>query len=132
MNIKVFISWVLRVVVAIILLQTLYYKFTGHPDSVYIFSKLGVEPWGRISLGIIELLTALLIFIPKTKFIGMAISFFLMIGAISSHIFVIGLNISNDGGGLFILALIVLFSSIVYFIINKNEFCSYLKDNKVF
>ena len=99
-------SWLLRIVVAIILLQTLYFKFTAHPDSVFIFSRLGVEPWGRIGLGIIELFTAILILGPRTKFIGMALSFFIILGAVCSHALVIGFNIHGDGGGLFSLALI--------------------------
>lgn len=115
------ISWLLRLTVAIILLQTLYFKFTAHPDSVYIFSALGVEPWGRISLGIIELITALLILFPKTKIIGMLNSLGIIIGAIVSHFLVIGVNVKGDGGNLFILALIVFIASIIYLVINKSE-----------
>lgn len=121
MNFKNIISWVLRLVVAIILLQTLYYKFTAHPDSVFIFSKLGVEPWGRIGLGIVELITAFLILIPRTKFVGMALSFFIIIGAVFSHVLVIGLNIHGDGGGLFTLALIIFISDVLFFVLNKKE-----------
>ena len=58
------ISMVLRIAVAVIFIQTLYFKFTAHPDSVYIFSKLGVEPYGRIGLGIAELIAAVLILWP--------------------------------------------------------------------
>ena len=65
MNSKSIFSLVLRLTVAIVLLQTLYFKFTAHPDSVYIFSELGVEPWGRIGLGIVELIVAILILYPK-------------------------------------------------------------------
>lgn len=121
MNIKNIISWVLRLTVAIILLQTLYFKFTAHPDSVHIFSALGVEPWGRIGLGIIELITAILIFIPKTKTIGMLNSLGIILGAIVSHLMVLGINVSNDGGGLFTLAVIVLIASTAYLLLNKNE-----------
>ncbi len=121
MNIKNIISWILRLIVAIILLQTLYFKFTAHPDSVHIFSALGVEPWGRIGLGIIELITAILIFIPKTKTIGMLNSLGIIIGAIVSHLMVLGINVSNDGGGLFTLAVIILLASIAYLILNKSD-----------
>lgn len=121
MNIKNIISWVLRLTVAIILLQTLYFKFTAHPDSVHIFSALGVEPWGRIGLGIIELITAILIFIPKTKTIGMLNSLGIILGAIVSHLMVLGINVSNDGGGLFTLAVIVLIASTAYLLLNKND-----------
>jgi hypothetical protein len=121
MKTKIFISWVLRLTVAAILLQTLYFKFTAHPDSVHIFSALGVEPWGRIGLGIIELITALLILLPNTKIIGMIISLGIICGAVFSHILVLGVNVSNDGGGLFALAIVVLVASTLYLIINKVE-----------
>jgi putative oxidoreductase len=47
------ISWGLRIIAAVILLQTLYFKFTGHPESIALFTKLGMEPWGRIGTGFI-------------------------------------------------------------------------------
>lgn len=131
MNTKNSISWILRLTVAIILLQTLYFKFTAHPDSVYIFSKLGVEPWGRIGLGIIELITAVLILLPKTKLIGMLNSLGIILGEIFSHILIIGFDVKNDGGGLFTLAIIVLISSIIFLIINKEELITLSKNMKL-
>jgi putative oxidoreductase len=123
-KIKNSISWILRLTVAVILLQTLYFKFTAHPDSVHIFSALGVEPWGRIVLGIIELFTAILILLPKFKTIGMSISLGIISGAVFSHILVLGINVSNDGGTLFSLAIIVLTASTIYLIMNKKEIIS--------
>jgi hypothetical protein len=115
------ISWVLRLTVSAILLQTLYYKFTAHPDSVHIFSALGVEPLGRIGLGIVELITSVLILIPKTKMIGMVNSLGIILGAIFSHILVLGFNVSNDGGKLFTLAIIVFIASGSFLILHQNE-----------
>ncbi len=131
MNVKNGISWILRLTVAIILLQTLYFKFTAHPDSVHIFSALGVEPWGRIGLGIIELVTAILIITPKFKVIGMVSSLGIILGAVFSHVLVLGINVANDGGGLFILAVIVLIASLLFLILHKTEFISLIsKRNK--
>jgi hypothetical protein len=127
MKLKKIISTALSILIAVILLQTLYFKFTAHPDSVYIFSELGVEPWGRIGLGIIELITALLILIPRTQIIGVILSLGIISGAIFSHILVIGFNVSNDGGGLFSLAIIVLISAIVFLILNKVELIGFIK-----
>ena len=127
MKTKNIISWVLRLTVAIILLQTLYFKFTAHPDSVHIFSALGVEPWGRISLGIVELITAILILTPKTKIIGMINSLGIIIGAVFSHFLVLGVNVGNDGGGLFALAIIVLIASSIFLIIHKTEVLQLIK-----
>ena len=121
MNTKNSISWTLRIIVAVILLQTLYFKFTAHPDSVHIFSALGVEPWGRIGLGIVELITALLIVLPKSKIIGMATSLVIILGAVFSHILILGINVSNDGGTLFSLAIIVLIATTIFLIMHKNE-----------
>ena len=121
MKIKSAVSVVLRLTIAIILLQTLYFKFTAHPDSVYIFSALGVEPWGRIGLGIVELITALLILYPKTQLYGVVVSLGIIIGAIGAHLWVIGLHIGNDGGGLFALALTVFVCSISYLLLHVND-----------
>ena len=131
MDKKNIISWVLRLTVAIILLQTLYYKFTAHPDSVHIFKELGVEPWGRIALGIMELIIAMLILMPQTQIIGMAGSLGVILGAIFSHFLVLGINVSNDGGGLFTLALIVFFASTIYLIMHKNEAMTLIKSFKL-
>jgi putative oxidoreductase len=115
------LSWILRVVAAVILLQTLYFKFTGHPESVELFTKLGVEPWGRIGTGIIELITGILLLIPATAFIGSFLSFGLMSGAILSHLTVIGIESRGDGGKLFTLAIIVFLASVVLLILHKKE-----------
>ena len=127
MKTKNIISWALRLTVAIILLQTLYFKFTAHPDSVHIFSALGIEPWGRIGLGIVELITALLILAPKTKIIGMINSLGIIIGAVFSHLLVLGVTVGNDGGSLFTLAIIVFIASTLFLILHKTEVLILLK-----
>jgi putative oxidoreductase len=115
------IDWLFRIAIAVILLQTLYFKFSGHPESVTLFSKLGVEPWGRIGTGVIELIAGILILIPATALIGAALSLGLMAGAIASHLFVIGIESDNDGGQLFMLAIIVLALSLVVLAIRRKE-----------
>ncbi|SIS69694.1 DoxX family protein [Chryseobacterium gambrini] len=104
---KNYIDWALRLIPAIILLQTLFFKFTAHPDSVAIFSRLHAEPFGRIFSGVLELITAVLILNPKTTFWGAVLGLVTMIGAIASHIFILGIDTNNDGGKLFYLALTV-------------------------
>ena len=115
------VDWLFRIAIAVILLQTLYFKFTGHPESVALFSKLGVEPWGRIGTGVIELIAGILILVPATALIGAALSLGLMAGAIASHLFVIGIESDNDGGQLFMLAIIVLVLSLVVLAIRRKE-----------
>ncbi len=97
----------LRIVAAAILIQTLFFKFTGAAESKFIFSTLGVEPWGRIFSGVVELAAAILLLLPTTQLIGAFIAANVMIGAILSHIFILGIDVQGDGGLLFSLACLV-------------------------
>ena len=99
--------WGARLLAALILLQTLFFKFTASPESVYIFTKVGMEPWGRILVGISELLAAVMLIIPRTAWLGAALSLGLMAGAIGMHLTLLGIEVQGDGGYLFLLALIV-------------------------
>ena len=121
MKFKSILSWALRLIAAIILLQTLYFKFTGQPESVELFSKLGIEPWGRIGTGVIELIASILLLIPSTIVIGAALGVGLMSGAILSHLLVIGIVSNADGGELFILAIIVLAACVASFILHRSQ-----------
>ena len=100
-------SWTLQIIVAVILFQTLFFKFTGAEESKYIFSTLGLEPWGRIGSGVVELVAVILMLIPSTVTIGAVIALGTITGAIFSHLTVLGLVVMNDGGLLFGLALAV-------------------------
>jgi uncharacterized membrane protein YphA (DoxX/SURF4 family) len=113
--------WILRLATAGILLQTLFFKFSAAPESVYIFSKLGLEPWGRIGSGIVELIAAILILIPRTTSLGSLIAIGVISGAIISHLTKLGIVVQNNGGQLFILAIIVfVFSAVLLFIFRKQ------------
>jgi hypothetical protein len=100
-------SWVLQLVVAGILLQTLFFKFTGAEESVYIFSRLGTEPWGRIGSGVIELVAGILLLVPSFALYGAVLSILVSSGAIVSHLAILGIEIMGDRGLLFALALTV-------------------------
>jgi uncharacterized membrane protein YphA (DoxX/SURF4 family) len=113
--------WALRLLAAIIMLQTLFFKFTAAPESVYIFTKLGMEPWGRIGIGSMELVAAVLIIIPRTTGIGALIAVGLMAGAIFFHLTKLGIVVQGDGGQLFILATLVFTSSAILFYIFRKE-----------
>jgi uncharacterized membrane protein YphA (DoxX/SURF4 family) len=119
--------WVLRGVAAIIMLQTLYFKFSGSEESVYIFSQLGMEPWGRIGTGILELIASILILYPKTTFFGSVLAIGLMTGAIFAHLTKLGISVKSDGGQLFIYALLVLISSIILAVIYRNDGMNLIK-----
>lgn len=121
MKLKTILSWALRIVAALILLQTLYFKFTGHPESVELFTKLGVEPWGRIGTGIIELIASILLLVPSTVFAGAFLGVGLMGGAIVSHLTVIGIESKGDGGQLFMLAITVMICCLIVLLLHKQQ-----------
>ncbi len=124
---KNIISWILRITATVILWQTLYFKFTAHPESVELFTKLGVEPWGRIGTGIIELIIGILLLIPSTAFLGAFFGAGTMSGAILSHLAIIGIASKNDGGLLFGLAIIVLVCCLIIMILHKEQGLSFYK-----
>ena len=104
--IKTIFTWVLRLLAAVILLQTLYFKFTAKPESVELFTMLGMEPWGRIGTGVAELIASILILIPRTTLLGALMGLGLMAGAIFFHLTKLGVNFGGDAV-LFIYAVIV-------------------------
>jgi UPF0716 family protein affecting phage T7 exclusion len=115
-------------VAAIILLQTLYFKFTAQPESVYIFSKLGAEPYGRIGSGILELIAGVLLIIPKTRIWGSFLGLGIISGAIFSHLFILGITVQNDGGSLFGLAVAVFVCCLFVLIMNKTVVIDLVKN----
>jgi uncharacterized membrane protein YphA (DoxX/SURF4 family) len=120
------IFWIARIVAAAIMVQTLYFKFSGAKESVELFTQLGAEPWGRIGTGILELIASILILVSSTVWIGSLLSIGLMVGAILSHVTVIGIS-RNDGGQLFIYALVVFVCAVFCFWRSKNQIPSPLK-----
>jgi uncharacterized membrane protein YphA (DoxX/SURF4 family) len=101
-------------------LQTLYFKFTGAEESVYIFSTLGLEPYGRIGTGVGELIASVLILIPVTTWLGAVMAIGLMSGALFFHITKLGIEIMGDGGQLFFYGVTV-FCAAAYLLIMDKE-----------
>jgi len=115
------LDWIVRLVAAGVLLQTLYFKFTGAPESVYIFTTLGMEPWGRIGSGVAELVASGLLLWTGTAGIGGILAAGLMAGAIFSHLTRLGIEVQGDGGLLFALAWIVLACSLITIGLHRTE-----------
>lgn len=115
------LNFILKLVIAIILLQTLYFKFTASAESVYIFTTLGLEPYGRIGIGVLELIAAVLLFVKRTELFGAMLSAGLMAGALFSHFSTLGIVVNNDGGLLFGLVVTVFVLSVVFLVIKKEE-----------
>lgn len=121
MKIKTVFYWIARVVAAVILLQTLYFKFTGASESVEIFTTVGMEPWGRYAVGVLELIAAVLLLVNATAWLGGGLALGLMAGAIGMHLTVLGIEVQGDGGVLFFYACVVAACALFVLVINKNE-----------
>jgi uncharacterized membrane protein YphA (DoxX/SURF4 family) len=109
------------------MLQTLYFKFTAAPESVFIFTQLGLEPYGRIGVGVAELIASILIIIPNVRFLGALMGIGLMLGALIGHLTKLGITIMDDGGYLFALCIIVLLSCLLCLYLERRQFISLLK-----
>lgn len=118
---KRYLSAVFRLVAVIILAQTLFFKFTGAEESKFIFSQLGVEPWGRYVAGMLELIAVVFFIFEDTSLLASVMSIVIMLGAIGAHMAVLGIEVQNDGGVLFGLAIAVLLSSVGYIWTQKEE-----------
>jgi len=114
-------SWICQIVAAAILGQTLFFKFTGAPESVYIFSTLNAEPWGRIGSGVMEAIAVVLLLYPKTPAMGAVLALGLMAGAIGAHLTKLGIDVQGDGGTLFALAVLVAVTAAVVALLRRRE-----------
>lgn len=115
------VSWILRITAAIILLQTLYFKFTGAPESVYIFTKVHAEPWGRIGSGVMELIASILLLTPRYTWLGSLLAAAATAGAILSHLTLLGIEVQGDKGLLFALAIIVFLASMINLFLHRKQ-----------
>jgi hypothetical protein len=128
----------LRFIAAIIMLQTLYFKFTAHPEAVHIFSTIGMEPYGRIGVGVGELIASAMLLIPATVWMGAALGIGLMMGALFFHLTTpLGIQVMftdtngqmiNDHGQLFLMALIVLVSCTIILWKQKELMFSFINN----
>ena len=114
-------SWILQLVAAAILFQTLFFKFTGAEESVYIFTKLGLEPWGRIGSGVAELIACVLLLTPRTVPLGALLALGVISGAIVCHLTKLGIVVKDDGGLLFALAIVVFVASAAVLVIRRSQ-----------
>ena len=120
-NARFYIERISSIIVAIILLQTLFYKFTAAEESVYIFSTLHMEPWGRIMTGVFELIAGGLLVFRRTSIYGSILALGIISGAILSHIFILGIIVQDDGGKLFMLAVTVFAGSLLNLALRSRE-----------
>ncbi|XZF12772.1 DoxX family protein [Chitinophagaceae bacterium MMS25-I14] len=130
MHVKTIFIWLLRLIAAYILLQTLRFKFGAEPESVYIFTKVGMEPWGRIGSGIVELIASILILIPRTTAWGAALAIGTMTGAIFFHLTKLGIEVMGDSGQLFYMAIAVWISCLILLVVYRQQLLRLLPSGK--
>jgi hypothetical protein len=126
-KLKNIIYWILRLIAAGIMLQTLFFKFTASPESVYIFSAIGMEPWGRIGVGIQELIASVLLLIPRTTAFGAALGVGLMGAALFFHFSILGIEVQGDSGLLFSYAVLVFVSCLILAIAYRTQIFNLFK-----
>ena len=119
--------WFVCIVAALIMLQTLYFKFTGAKESIEIFTRMGMEPWGRVGTGVVELIASILLLIPATVWLGAILSIGVISGAILSHLTILGIEVQGDGGYLFILAVITLICSLIALFLDRKQLPALIK-----
>lgn len=127
---KNYLERISSIVAAVILLQTLYFKFSGAPESVYIFSQVGIEPYGRIGTGVLELIISMLLLVKRTSLIGAVFGISVISGAILSHLLILGIEVQGDGGLLFGLAIIVFTLLLLTVILQKEKLLLFVKKVK--
>jgi uncharacterized membrane protein YphA (DoxX/SURF4 family) len=128
MKLQVLLVWALRILAALIMLQSLYFKFTAQPESIEIFTRLGMEPWGRIGTGVLELIASVLIVFPRTTGFGALLGSGLMAGAIFFHLTKLGIKVGGDSI-LFIYAVIAFICCAILLVIYRSQILRYLPPN---
>ena len=127
---KYYLERLSAILAALILIQTLYFKFSGAAESVYIFNLLGIEPYGRIGTGILELIISVLLLVRRTSLVGAILGLGVISGAILSHLFVLGIEVQNDGGLLFGMAILVFVLLLITLILQKDKLAGMLPSTK--
>ncbi len=131
MKTKNILSWIFRLIAAIILLQTLFFKFTAAPESVYIFTELRLEPFGRIGVGVAELIVGILLLIPRTAWLGAVGGIGVISGAIFAHLTKLGIDVQGDGGTLFFMAMVVFVSCLVVLYLHQADLQRFLQTKRL-
>lgn len=115
------VAWGAQLLAAAILAQTLFFKFTAAEESVYIFTTLGLEPWGRIGSGVAELVAVLLLLRARTAALGALLSAGVIAGALQAHLTKLGIDVQGDGGLLFGLAVVTFVASLVVLFLRRRQ-----------
>ena len=138
-----YLPWVLAIFVAIVFVQSLFFKFTNSFETQHIFTTIGdwmgsiglpafiasgFATWGGYTVGSVELIASILLLIRRTQPLGALIGFLVISGAIFFHLFTpLGVSVvideagNRDGGQLFALAVGVFISTILIMWLRRGE-----------
>ena len=114
-------SWICCLLAAGIMSETLFFKFTGAQESIYIFKRMGTEPWWRWGQGIWELLASVCLLTRRLKWAGGVLGTGAMLAAILSHMTWLGFSILGDHGLLFGMAVVSFISCCTVLFIHRHE-----------
>ena len=115
------VSWVCQLVAAGIMIETLFFKFTAAPESVYIFKRMGTEPWWRWGQGIWELLASICLLVVPLRWAGGVLTTGAMLAAILSHMTWLGFSIQGDHGLLFGMAMVTFICGFTVMILHRHS-----------
>ncbi len=123
------VTWILSIYIAFVFVQSLFFKFAGADESIFIFQTIedwsGIaffEPGMRWVVGIAELAASVLLFVPGVQVVGALMAFGIISGAIFFHLFTpLGIEVFDDGGELFILACGVWLASAVLIALRRAQ-----------
>lgn len=110
-----FALWIPRLAAAAILIPVAYGKLTASPSEVALFMSLGMEPQGRIIIGMVELTAGALLLSPQAAS-GALLAVSVMCGAIIAHVTVLGIDLRHAW-----LLLTVLLSSLIVLYVNRGD-----------
>lgn len=114
------VQWTLRLFISFYLIQYSYVKLSGQQSAIELFTTLEMEPWGRITIGILELITVLLILYPRTTVLGGLLGMVSMAAVIYYHLTQLGIAIRGDSF-LFIIACAIFAASLALVITNRKQ-----------
>lgn len=84
------IVWGVRILLALAFGAAGIAKLAGVPQMVQVFDAIGIGQWFRILTGAVEVVGAALLLVPATGFFGSLLLTATMIGAVATHLVLIG------------------------------------------
>jgi len=84
------VLWVLQIAAAGVFLMVGFLKLSGNAQLVGLFQAIGLGQWFRYLTGTLEVAGAILLLIPRTSGLGALMLVGVMVGAVMTHLFIVG------------------------------------------